>query len=79
MHATTIAGTISSSNLEMPNFKLPSFDGQYQKLTPFYEQFMASVSGSTTPPDIQKFDYLKSSLVGEAYSFRFYLYQTRIT
>ena len=63
----------SSSNLKMPKFNLPSFDGEYQNWTPFFEQFMASVDGSTTLPDIQKFNYLKSSLVGEASQLILYL------
>ena len=63
----------SSSNLKMPKFNLPSFDGQYQNWTPFFEQFMASVDGSTTLPDIQKFNYLKSSLVGEVSQLISYL------
>ena len=38
-------------NLKMPKYNLPSFDGQYQNWSPFFEQFMAYVDGSTTPPD----------------------------
>ena len=33
---------------------------------PFYEQILASVDSSTIIPDVQKFNYLKASLTGEA-------------
>ena len=61
------------ASLKMPKFSLPNFDGQYQNWTPFYERFMASVDSSKTLPDIQKFNYLKSSLVGEASQLISYL------
>ena len=63
----------SSSNLKTSKFNLSTFDRQYQNWTPFFEQFMASADGSTTLPDIQKINYLKSSLVGEASQLISYL------
>ena len=60
------------ASLKMPKFSLPNFNGQYQNWTPFYEQFMASVDSSKLP-DIQKFNYLKSSPVGEASQLISYL------
>ena len=50
----------------MPKFDLPKFDGKYENWTPFHEQFMASVDSNASLPDIQKFNYLKSALTGEA-------------
>ena len=71
--ATAVAATTSSTgtasgtgHLKMPKFDLPKFDGQYTKWVPFYDQFIASVDNNSSIPDIQKFNYLKSALSGEA-------------
>ena len=50
----------------MPKIDLPKFDGKYENWTPFHEQFMASVDSNASLPEIQKFNYLKSALTGEA-------------
>ena len=50
----------------MPKFDLPKFDGKYENCTPFHEQFMASGDSNASLSDIQKFNYLKSALTGEA-------------
>ena len=64
---TSSTGTASGTgHLKMPKFDLPKFDGQYTKWVPFYEQFIASVDSNSSIPDIQKFNYLKSALSGEA-------------
>ena len=70
---TAVAATTSSTGTasgaghsKMPKFDLPKFDGQYTKWVPFYEQFIASVDSNSSIPDIQKFNYLKSALSGEA-------------
>ena len=73
-HNTPTVGTLDnasssrsgSNNLKMPKFDLPKFDGKYEKWTPFHEQFMTSVDSNANLPDIQKFNYLKSVLTGEA-------------
>ena len=64
-HSTATNSTPPSS-LKMPKFNLPTFDGSYEKWTPFYEQFMASLDSHANLPNIQKFNYLKSALTGEA-------------
>ena len=50
----------------MPKFDFPKFKGHYKDWIPFYEQFMASVYCSTTIADIQKLNYLKAAVSGEA-------------
>ena len=54
-----------TSTIKMPKFNLPKFNGNYKEWIPFREQFCASVDRNATLPDIQKFNYLKSSLTGE--------------
>ena len=63
----------SSSNLKIAKFNLASFDGEYQNWTLFFEQFTTSVNGSTTLPNIEKFKYLKFSLVDDASQLISYL------
>ena len=73
-HNTPTVGTFDnasssrsvSNNLKMPMFDLPKFDGKYENWKPFHEQFMASVDSNASLPNIQKFNYLKSALTGEA-------------
>ena len=63
---STSTSSPTTGLLKMPKFDLPKFNGQYKGWTPFYEQFLASVDSNTVIPDIQKFNYLKTSLTGEA-------------
>ena len=42
-HSTAASPLTHSNSLKMPKFNLPTFDGSYEKWTPFYEPFMASV------------------------------------
>ena len=63
---STSTSSPTTGHLKMPKFDLPKFNGQYKGWTPFYEQFLASVDSNTVIPDIQKFNYLKASLTGEA-------------
>ena len=65
-HSTPTSHLTSPSSLKMPKFNLPTFDGSYEKWTPFYEHFMAAVDSHANLPKIQKFNYLKSALTGEA-------------
>ena len=46
----------------MPKFDLPKFSGTYKDWIAFHEHFIASVENTESLPDIQKFNYLKSSL-----------------
>ena len=64
--ATATTSSPTTGNLKMPKFQLPKFSGQYKDWTPFYEQFVASVHTNNTIADVQKFNYLKASLSGEA-------------
>ena len=66
INASPTSSSSTTGKLKMPKFDLPKFKGHYKDWTPFYEQFMASVDSSTTIADIQKFNYLKAALSGEA-------------
>ena len=66
INASPTSSSSTTGNLKMPKFDLPKFKGHYKDWTPFYEQFMAAVDSSTTIADIQKFNYLKAALSGEA-------------
>ena len=55
----------TASNLKLPKFDLPKFDGKYQNWTPFLDLFKGAVDSNDTLPDIQKLHYLKASLRDE--------------
>ena len=66
INASPTSSSSTTGNLKMPKIDFPKFKSHYNDWTPFYEQFMASVDSSTTIADIQKFNYLKAALSGEA-------------
>ena len=55
----------TASNLKLPKFDLPKFDGKYRNWTPFLDLFKGAVDSNDTLPDIQKLHYLKASLRDE--------------
>lgn len=60
--------TVSSSlkGLKLPTISLPQFDGDYNDWLAFHDTFLALIHSNQDVPDIQKFHYLKSTVVGEA-------------
>ncbi|XP_065086878.1 uncharacterized protein LOC135708701 [Ochlerotatus camptorhynchus] len=60
--------TVSSSikGLKLPTITLPEFNGDYNEWLAFHGTFLALIHSNQDVPDIQKFHYLKSSLIGEA-------------
>ena len=63
---TTTTSNPTLGKLKMPKFELPKFSCQYKDWTHFHEQFVISVHANSTIPDVQKFNYLKACLSGEA-------------
>ena len=56
----------SHNSLKLPAIKLPIFSGQYDRWISFSDMFKAMIHENDSLPEIQKFQYLRSSLSGEA-------------
>ncbi|XP_055614961.1 uncharacterized protein LOC129761273 [Toxorhynchites rutilus septentrionalis] len=56
----------NSSNVKLPDVKLPVFAGNYESWLNFHDLFVSLVHSSSELSSIQKFYYLRSSLAGEA-------------
>ncbi|XP_052561950.1 uncharacterized protein LOC120426986 [Culex pipiens pallens] len=54
------------SNVKLPTITLPEFDGDYSKWLTFHDTFLSLIHSSSEISCVQKFHYLRSSLVGEA-------------
>ena len=52
--------------VNLPKLQLPTFDGNVLKWTPFFDAYCAAINNDTNLDDIQKFQYLQSTLSGEA-------------
>ncbi|KAG7212812.1 hypothetical protein KM043_013068 [Ampulex compressa] len=52
--------------IRLPKIELPLFNGEYEQWYPFRDMFHSLIHGNSSLPSIQKFQYLKSSLKGEA-------------
>ena len=50
----------------MPKFHLPKYTGKYKDWVSFYDQFISAVDRNDSTSDIQKLNYLKTSLQDEA-------------
>ena len=55
-----------SSNVKLPDIKLPVFSGDFESWMNFHDLFISLVHSSVSLSTIQKFYYLRSSLSGEA-------------
>ncbi|CAG9133368.1 unnamed protein product [Plutella xylostella] len=54
------------TNIKLPDIKLPSFDGSYDRWLEFRNSYVTMIHERTDLDCIQKFHYLKSSLTGSA-------------
>ena len=61
----SVCSTSSAVDAKLPKLELPSFSGEVQEWTPFWEQFEAVVDLSDLPT-VAKFSYLRSLLTGDA-------------
>ena len=58
--------SLGKRKVNLPKLQLPQFDGNILKWTPYYDAFCAAVHNDDNLDDIQKFQYLTSTLNGEA-------------
>ncbi|XP_018404139.1 PREDICTED: uncharacterized protein LOC108780820 [Cyphomyrmex costatus] len=54
------------SRVRLPKLNLPTFSGSYEEWFPFYDNFSSVIHNNATLSNIQKFQYLRASLTGEA-------------
>lgn len=66
LNTSIIAPPTQHFELRLPVLPLPSFDGNYNEWMSFHSIFTSTVHTSTTLEDIQKLQYLRSSLKGDA-------------
>lgn len=56
----------SNTHVRLPKLNLPAFSGKYQEWTPFSQMFCTIITDNGKLTNIEKFQYLKSSLSGDA-------------
>ena len=56
----------SSQFHKLPKLNLPTFDGNILEWLPFWDSYTSAVHENPSLSDVQKFNYLKSQLYGEA-------------
>jgi len=67
-HILTSASAFSNTSMyhKLPKLNLPTFGGNVLDWQPFWDSFSAAVHENLSLNDVQKFNYLKSQLYGEA-------------
>ena len=65
-HPSTIHSSASSHFHKLPKLNLPTFDGNILEWLPFWDSFTSAVHENPSLSEVQKFNYLKSQLYGEA-------------
>jgi hypothetical protein len=58
--------SIPKRNVHLPKLNLPQFDGDILNWSTFYDTFCAAIHNNESLDNVQKFQYLKSNLIGEA-------------
>ncbi|XP_055714325.1 uncharacterized protein LOC129808570 [Phlebotomus papatasi] len=64
--ASSISGKAAESNVELPPLKNPPFSGDFSEWQQFYEFFRVTIHEKDNLKPIQKFQYLRGALSGEA-------------
>ena len=59
-------GTANTTHCKLPKIKMPEFSGDPLMWQGFWDQYQASIHNNSTIGDIDKFNYLKGCLKGEA-------------
>lgn len=54
------------NHVQLPKIKLPTFDGEFEKWHSFRDSYLSMVHNNTSLSDVDKFNYLKSSLSASA-------------
>lgn len=65
-NSTIITPQCKQFDLQLPRMNIPTFDGAYDSWMAFNNLFVAMVHNNTSLEPIQKLQYLKSSLSGDA-------------
>ncbi|KYN06203.1 hypothetical protein ALC62_02855 [Cyphomyrmex costatus] len=53
-------------SVRLPKLNLPTFSGKYDEWFPFYDSFNSIIHSNASISDVQKLQYLKSTLTGDA-------------
>ncbi|XP_071642942.1 uncharacterized protein [Temnothorax longispinosus] len=56
----------SSAQIRLPKINLPEFSGNYEGWFPFFDTFHSMIHANESLDDIQRFQYLRASLTGDA-------------
>ncbi|XP_053382192.1 uncharacterized protein LOC128549495 [Mercenaria mercenaria] len=56
----------NSSSVKLPKIEMITFNGDKTKWVEFWDSFQCSVHNNKTLSDVEKFNYLKTKLIGEA-------------
>jgi len=54
------------THVRLPKLNLPTFSGKYDEWFPFYDTFVSVIHSNVTLSNIQKFQYLRASVTGDA-------------
>lgn len=66
---STISEVSDAANrIRLPKLNLPSFSGRYDEWFPFYDTFASVIHSNASVSRVQKFQYLKASVTGDASS-----------
>ncbi|XP_018405227.1 PREDICTED: uncharacterized protein LOC108781676 [Cyphomyrmex costatus] len=57
---------VTQTHVRLPKLNLPTFSGSYDEWFPFHDNFMSVIHNNVTLSNIQRFQYLRASLTGEA-------------
>lgn len=58
--------TDSLSRVRLPKISLPTFSGKHEEWLPFHDIFKSIIHNNASLSNIQRFQYLRSSLTGDA-------------
>lgn len=56
-----------SQDIKLPRIDIPTFNGEYQEWTSFYDAFYSLIDSNPSVPDVSKMHYLRNSLSGSAF------------
>jgi hypothetical protein len=66
-HVSMPSGSLSTaSNHKLPKLSLPKFNGNRLEWQSFWDSYSSGIHENISLSDVQKFNYLKTLLVGEA-------------
>ncbi|XP_018392648.1 PREDICTED: uncharacterized protein LOC108771784 [Cyphomyrmex costatus] len=60
------AATHNFSHIRLPKLELPKFSGKYDEWCPFFDSFNSLIHVNASLSDIQRLQYLRASLTGDA-------------